>query len=251
VTERVYDGAIRTALGLARVLDFRLEVGGAEHIPATGGAVLASTHVSYFDFMFVGLPAYLRGRVVRFMAKQAVFDNPVSGPLMRAMHHIPVDRSAGTSAFAAARRSLRDGELIGVFPEATISRAFVPRDFKSGAARLALDTGVPLIPMVVWGGQRVWTSGRLPRPRRHVPVVISVDEPIETAGADSATELTDVLRERLIALSEAVQRAYPPPTSAEDAWWQPAYLGGSAPTPDEARSLEHAAIAGRRTKRSG
>jgi 1-acyl-sn-glycerol-3-phosphate acyltransferase len=249
VTERVYDGAIRAALGLVRVLDFRFEVAGAEHIPETGGAVLASTHVSYFDFMFVGLPAYLRGRVVRFMAKQAVFDNPLSGPLMRAMHHIPVDRSAGTSAFAAARRSLRGGELIGVFPEATISRSFVPRDFKSGAARLALDAGVPLIPMVVWGGQRVWTSGRLPRLRRHVPVVISVGDPIETAGAESATALTDVLRERVTSLSEAVQRAYPPPTSAEDSWWQPAYLGGSAPTPAQARSHEHAAIAGRRTRR--
>jgi 1-acyl-sn-glycerol-3-phosphate acyltransferase len=251
VTERVYGGAIRTALGLFRVLDFRFEVVGAEHIPTTGGAVIASTHVSYFDFMFVGLPARFRGRLVRFMAKQAVFDNPVSGPLMRAMHHIPVDRSAGTSAFAAARRALREGELVGVFPEATISRSFVPRDLKSGAARLALDAGVPLIPMVVWGGQRVWTSGRRPRLRRHVPVVISVGEPIETVGAESAIELTGVLRERLITLSEAVQRTYPPPKSGHDGWWQPAYLGGSAPTPEQARSIEHAAIAGRRAKRSG
>jgi 1-acyl-sn-glycerol-3-phosphate acyltransferase len=250
MTERVYDGAIRTALGLFRVLDFRFEVAGAEHIPATGGAVLACTHVSYFDFMFVGMPAYFRGRVVRFMAKQAVFDNPVSGPLMRAMHHIPVDRSAGTSAFAAARRSLREGELVGVFPEATISRSFVPRDLKSGAARLAMDAEVPLIPMVVWGGQRVWTSGRRPVLRRHVPVVISVGEPIETSGAESAVALTGVLRERMTTLSEAVQRVYPPPRSANDGWWQPAYLGGSAPTPEQAKALEHAAIAGRRAKRS-
>jgi 1-acyl-sn-glycerol-3-phosphate acyltransferase len=251
VTERVYDGAIRTALGLFRILDFRFEVAGAEHIPSVGGAVLASTHVSYFDFMFVGLPARFRGRVVRFMAKQAVFDNAVAGPFMRAMHHIPVDRSAGTSAFAAALRSLRNGELVGVFPEATISRSFVPRDLKSGAARLAIDAEVPLIPMVLWGGQRVWTSGRRPRLRRHVPVVISVGEPIETAGADSAVALTGVLRERLTALSEAVQRAYPPPRSAEESWWQPAYLGGSAPTPEQARSLEQTAIVGRRPKRSG
>ena len=82
--------------------------------------------------MFVGLAARDKHRLVRFMAKKSVFDNPVSGPLMRAMHHIPVDRSAGASAYGVAVTALRDGELVGVFPESTISRAFVPRKLKSG-----------------------------------------------------------------------------------------------------------------------
>ena len=80
----VYRPVIQLALGVFRVLGFRFDLRGIDNIPATGGAVLASNHVSYFDFMFVGLPALHRGkRLVRFMAKQSVFENKVSGPLMR------------------------------------------------------------------------------------------------------------------------------------------------------------------------
>ena len=107
MTERVYESVIRTALGLFRVLDFQFEIDGVEHLPDVGGAVLASNHVSYFDFMFVGLAARDKHRLVRFMAKKAVFDNLASGPLMRAMHHIPVDRSAGASAYGVAVTALR------------------------------------------------------------------------------------------------------------------------------------------------
>jgi 1-acyl-sn-glycerol-3-phosphate acyltransferase len=249
VTERVYEWVIRTALGLFRVLDFQFDISGVENLPAVGGAVLASNHVSYFDFMFVGLAAREEKRLVRFMAKKAVFDNRVSGPLMRAMHHIPVDRAAGASAYGVAVSALRDGELVGVFPESTISRAFVPRKLKSGAARMALEADVPLLPVVVWGGQRVWTTGRRPKFRRHVPVIVKIGAQIELSGTETAMELTAVLRERLTKLAEEVQRAYPPPKSIADSWWQPAYLGGQAPTLEEARPIELAAIARRRAKR--
>jgi len=240
---------IRTAIGLFRALDFQFEIEGVEHLPDSGGAVLASNHVSYFDFMFVGYAALPKHRLVRFMAKKAVFDNPVSGPLMRAMHHIPVDRAAGAGAYAEAVRVVRDGELVGVFPESTISRAFVPRTLKSGAARMAMDADVPLLPVVVWGGQRVWTTGHRPRPRRHVPVVVKIGAPIERTGSETAMDLTRVLHERLTKLVEEVQRAYPPPASAADSWWQPAYLGGSAPTLEQARPIELAALARKRAKR--
>jgi 1-acyl-sn-glycerol-3-phosphate acyltransferase len=249
VTERIYEGVIRTALGLFRVLDFRFEISGVENLPDVGGAVLASNHVSYFDFMFVGLAARDKKRLVRFMAKKSVFDNPVSGPLMRAMHHIPVDRAAGTSAYGEAVSALHDGELVGVFPESTISRAFVPRKLKSGAARMALDAQVPLIPVVVWGGQRVWTTGKRPRSRRHVPVVVKIAVPIETDGTETPFALTEVLHERLTKVAEEVQRAYPAPRLGDDAWWQPAYLGGTAPTLEEARPIELAALARKRAKR--
>jgi 1-acyl-sn-glycerol-3-phosphate acyltransferase len=250
VTERVYEAVIRTALGLFRVLDFQFDISGVDQLPDVGGAVLASNHVSYFDFMFVGLAARDRRRLVRFMAKKEVFDNKVSGPLMRAMHHIPVDRTAGASAYDVAVQALRDGELVGVFPESTISRAFVPRKIKSGAARMALEAEVPLLPVVVWGGQRVWTTGRKPKFRRHVPVVVKIGAPIELSGSETALELTSVLHERMTKLAEEVQRAYPPPQSVEDSWWQPAYLGGQAPTLEEAGPIEREAMMRRRAKRN-
>jgi 1-acyl-sn-glycerol-3-phosphate acyltransferase len=244
--EWVYRPVIRVVLALFRLLGFRLTILGAENIPTTGGAVIASNHVSYFDFMFVGLPAHYRGRrLVRFMAKQAVFDNPVSGPLMRGMHHIPVDRAAGAAAYRSAVSALRAGELVGVFPESTISRAFVPRELKSGAARMAIEAGVPLIPVAVWGGHRVWTSGRKPRVRRGVPITIEVAEPMHLPPGASADQVTAELRKVLTSLVEKVQRSYAGPATAGESWWQPAYLGGSAPTLEEAVPIEAAAMQAR------
>lgn len=248
--EWVYRPVIRVVLALFRLLGFRFTILGTENIPASGGAVLASNHVSYFDFMFVGLPAHYRGRrLVRFMAKKSVFDNPVSGPLMRGMHHIPVDRSAGIAAYQAAVDALREGELVGVFPESTISRAFVPRTFKTGAARMAIEAGVPLIPVVVWGGHRVWTTGRKPIVRRGVPIVVEIAPPLELPPEASAAEVTAALHEAMTVLCEKVQRSYPAPEAAADGWWQPAYLGGAAPTLEEAKPIEAAAIAARAARR--
>lgn len=241
----VYPPVIRTALGLFRVFGFRFDLRGVEHIPPAGGAVLASNHVSYFDFMFVGLTGHRRGkRLVRFMAKEAVFRHRVSGPLMRGMHHIPVDRAAGAAAYRHAVAALRRGELVGVFPESTISRSFVPRPMKSGAARMAQEAGVPLIPVVVWGGQRVWTVGRRPTWRRRVPVSIWVDEPMPLVEGETAAQLTERLAQRLRTLVDQVLEDYPV-DSDDDLWWLPAHVGGTAPTPDEAAAAETTSIAGR------
>jgi 1-acyl-sn-glycerol-3-phosphate acyltransferase len=241
----VYPSVIRTVLTLFRVLGFRFDMRGVERIPPTGGAVLASNHVSYFDFMFVGLTGWRRGkRLVRFMAKEAVFHHRVSGPLMRGMHHIPVDRAAGAAAYRHAVAALQRGELVGVFPESTISRSFVPRPLKSGAARMAQEAGVPLIPVVVWGGQRVWTVGRRPIRQRRIPVSIWVDEPMTRIDGETAAELTDRLAERLRGLVDEVLAAYPVPPDG-DLWWLPAHVGGTAPTLDEAAAAERASIAGR------
>jgi 1-acyl-sn-glycerol-3-phosphate acyltransferase len=246
--DRVYPPVIRVALTLFRVLGFRFDLRGVEHIPTRGGAVLASNHVSYFDFMFVGLTGWRRNkRLVRFMAKDAVFRHRVSGPLMRGMHHIPVDRAAGAAAYRHAVKALHSGELVGVFPESTISRSYVPRPLKSGAARMALEAGVPLIPVVVWGGQRVWTVGRRPVLRRSVPVSIWVDQPLPSVEGETSAELTVRLAERLRALVDEVLAAYPD-DGHDGLWWWPAHLGGGAPTPDEALALEQAAIARRAAK---
>src|ERR671939_263809 len=166
--DRPYRFVIRLALIVFRLFGFRFTVRGSEHVPAEGGAIICSNHVSYFDFTFLGLGALPRHRLVRFMAKAGVFDHWFAGRFMRAMRHIPVDRRAGAAAFESAVRALKDGEVVGVFPEATISPSFTVKDLKAGAARMAVESGVPIIPAAVWGGHRVATKGRRVELRRGV-----------------------------------------------------------------------------------
>ncbi len=240
--ELVYPPIIRVCFAGFRALDLKLNVIGADNVPQTGGAVLASTHVSYLDFIFVGLGAQPRKRLVRFMAKKQVFDHPVSGPLMRGMRHIPVDRSAGAGSYDAALDALRRGELVGIFPEATISRSFEVKALKTGAVRLATETGVPLLPVAIWGTQRLWTKGR-PRNfrQRGTPVTISVGEPLTINPGESAHISTQRLKERLTELQRQVQADYPDHgTPGEAPFWLPARLGGSAPTPEQAAALDRA-----------
>src|SRR6201999_299738 len=78
--------------------------------------------------------------------------------LIKHTRTIPVDRNAGAGAYAVAVERLREGELVGVYPEATISRSFELKEFKTGAARMALEAQVPIIPIIVWGAQRAWTK---------------------------------------------------------------------------------------------
>ncbi|MBA0052546.1 1-acyl-sn-glycerol-3-phosphate acyltransferase [Streptomyces sp. AJS327] len=239
MADLVYPPVIGVARTWFKALDLRFDIQGTEHIPRRSGAVLVSNHISYLDFIFTGLAARPAKRLVRFMAKESVFRHRVSGPLMRAMKHIPVDRSQGEHAYAHALKALRSGEIIGVFPEATISRSFTLKDFKSGAARLAQEAKVPLIPMALWGTQRLWTKGhKRDFGRNHVPINIRVGEPMHPEAEEGSDRLTGRLRERMQELLESAQRAYPAaPKSREDAWWLPAHLGGTAPTPAEARAL--------------
>ncbi|MER7890766.1 lysophospholipid acyltransferase family protein [Micromonospora sp. NPDC094482] len=240
--ELVYPPVIATAKTMFRVLDLKISIEGAHHVPRSGGAVLASNHVSYLDFIFCGLGALASRRLVRFMAKQSVFAHKISGPLMRGMRHIPVDRDAGAGSYAAAVDALRRGEVVGVFPEATISRSFTVKDLKSGTTRMAREAAVPVLPVAIWGTQRLWTKGR-PRTltRRHTPVTILIGEPMQPADWPDAAAMTLALRERLTTLVDRAQREYPhAPTGPTDRWWQPAHLGGTAPTPAEALELDRA-----------
>jgi 1-acyl-sn-glycerol-3-phosphate acyltransferase len=236
--ELVYPPVIFACKTLFRVLDLRLDVRGAEHIPANGGAVLACTHVSYLDFIFCGLAGLPAGRKTRFMAKQQIFANRVAGPLMRGMHHIPVDRSAGQASYQEAVAALKAGEVVGVFPEATISQSFTVKAIKTGAVRMAAEAGVPIIPVTVWGSQRLWTKGR-PRnlTQRHVPVLIRAGEPFQPTPQDDPELLTRDLRARMTALLDQAQRDYPD-APGDDPWWLPAHLGGTAPTPEEAAARD-------------
>lgn len=228
---------VQVALSIFRALDLRLDIAGEENVPADEGGVVVLNHIGYLDFALGGIPFWTaRRRLVRFMAKQEVFTHRVSGPLMRAMHHIPVDRSAGAASFRAAVGALRAGELVGVFPEATISRSFCLKEFKSGATRMARSAGVPLIPVTLWGSQRIWTKDHKPsvRAARHVPVSVTVGEPIRPARGDDGTA---ALTEAMTSLLAQTQKRYPDAADA-DPWWLPAHLGGTAPTPERAAELD-------------
>lgn len=138
--ELVYRPVIGLALTVFKAMRWTVLARGIEHVPPTGPAVLATNHVGYLDFVFVGYAARERGRLVRFMAKHEVFAHPVAGPLMRGMKHIPADRyGRADTAVAHSIEALHRGEVIGMFPEGTISRAFVPRAGKTGAARIAME----------------------------------------------------------------------------------------------------------------
>ncbi|WP_058042854.1 lysophospholipid acyltransferase family protein [Streptomyces roseifaciens] len=240
MAELVYPPVIGVARTMFKALDLRFDIQGTEHVPARGGAVLVSNHIGYLDFVFCGLTARPAKRLVRFMAKESVFRHKVSGPLMRAMKHIPVDRAAGMDAYKHALSALRSGEIIGVFPEATISQSFTLKNFKSGAARLAQEAGVPLLPMALWGTQRLWTKGhKRDLGRNHVPITIRVGEPMTADPAEHADTVTDRVRSRVQDLLEAAQRAYPVrPKDANDTWWIPAHLGGTAPAPHAAAAAD-------------
>lgn len=240
MAELVYPPVVLAAKTMFKVLDLKLDVRGTEHIPAEGGAVIACTHVSYLDFLFCGFGAQPAKRLVRFMAKQEVFHNRIAGPLMRGMHHISVDRGAGKASYGDAVDALRAGEIVGVFPEATISRSFTVKKMKTGAVRMAADAGVPLVPMAVWGTQRMWTKGRPKNlTQRHVPVSILSGEPFYPSGADNAEALTKDLRVRLQGLMDKVQADYPDsPEPGSEPWWLPVHLGGSAPTPEQAAEMD-------------
>src|SRR3954471_21219 len=250
--DRPYRLIIRLALIIFRLFRFRFDVRGQEHVPATGGAILCSNHVSFLDFTFLGLAAVPQHRLVRFMAKSAVFTHRVAGPAMRAMQHIPVDRTAGAAAFDSAVRALKDGQVVGVFPEATISTSFTVKDLKAGAARMAVDAGVPILPAAVWGGHRIATKGHDVVLRRGVPVTVLIGEPLVAGPGEKAQSLLRRTKAAMVELLDEAQRSYPAqPAGDDDRWWLPAHLGGSAPTPEEAAARDNAYAAGQavRTKR--
>ena len=213
-----------------KYLGLRFDFKGVHHIPRDGGAILSINHVGYLDFALTGTAALPTGRYVRFMAKKEVFDNKLAGPLMRGMHHISVDRSSGSASFVAALRALRAGEIVGIFPEGTISVSFEIKELKSGAVRLAMAAGVPVIPTIVWGSQRIWTKKVKRNLRREkFPVTVAFGEPLYFDKQSNVEASESVLRETMIEMLHEVQDKYP--DSHQGQRWAPLRLGGSAPAP--------------------
>ncbi|MGZ6825233.1 MAG: lysophospholipid acyltransferase family protein [Mycobacteriales bacterium] len=243
--DRTYRVIVWIGTAFLRLIDVRREVRGVANVPTDGGAVLAITHFSYLDFVLSEWAVFGHNRrYTRFMATAASFKHPVSGPLMRAMGHIPVDRSAGASAYRFAVDALRRGELVGVFPETRVSRSFELLPFKSGAARMAAQSGAPIIPCVVWGSHRIMTRTHKTslRKSRRTPVTIAFGEPIRVGPDDDPAIVTDKLRQVMQDLLTTVQDDYPD-KPAPGAWWVPARRGGGAPTPEQADRLDSALLA--------
>jgi len=200
----------------------RWTIEGQANIPAHGPTILASNHVSYLDPLTLAYLADQRHRRIRFLAKTELFGVTGLGALLRAAHQIPVNRGSVDSAGAlsAATSALGAGECVAVFPEGTISEDLEPMRGKSGTARLAQESGVPIVPVGLWGTHRVLMKGRKPHFAWGVAEVAVVGAPVQI-GADE--HVRDATVRIMDAITECVARAraiYPQrPAPGEDPWW--------------------------------
>ena len=200
-----------------------------EHIPASGPAIVCGNHRSYFDANALTLAIARRGRNARFLGKKEVFDAPVVGQVGRWVGGIRVERGSGSDQpLRAAARALRAGELICIMPQGTIPRgpAFFEPELRGrwGAAQLAAMTAAPVIPLGLWGTEKVWPrSSRLPRfDLVHRPkVTVRAGPPVELFYRDPDEDtkrimsaIVDLLppeaRERRQPSSEELALTYPP-----------------------------------------
>lgn len=252
--ERFYSSFIIPAMKFVlRRQKIMVTVVGAENFPTDGGALLAMNHTGYYDFIFGGVSGYLRGRrLVRFMAKKEVFDVPVVGTVMNQMDHVSVDRARGSGSIDEAVTRITSGQVVGIFPEATISRSFELKEFKTGAARIAALADAPLIPVVLWGSQRIWTKG-LPKNlgRAGIPIRIHMGPPVDTEGTPE--EVTARLKATMQILLDAARTAYDQEHGpfADGEPWRPASMGGSAPTLAQADEIESKERAERQAAKEG
>lgn len=235
--------AYRTAVAAGRLsfraLGLRLHVEGEQNIPTDGPVVLASNHVSFLDFLLVGLAARHSRRYVRFLARHDVWEHRVAGPFMTAMRHVPVDPSAPAAAYLRARSLLDEGEAVAVFPEAGVSTSFTVRAMMPGAVALAAATGAPLLPVAIWGPQRIATAFQPVDLTRGRPVSVQVGTPYDVQRDVDAVGATRQLGQTLQGMLDGLQsRPEHQPVGDSPAPWHPAHLGGSAPTPGAARAFE-------------
>ena len=230
MADLVYPPVVVALKSFWKYLDLKFDFKGEEFVPRKGGAILAMNHISYLDFALVGTAALPANRYVRFMAKKEIFNNKFAGPLMRGMHHISVDRANGSASFVTALRALRSGEIIGIFPEGTISVSFEIKELKTGAVRLAMGAGVPVIPTIIWGSQRIWTKKVKRNLRRNsVPISVIFGEPMYFDKNSVVEAGEKALKAKMESMLKEVQEKYP--DSHEGQRWAPLRLGGTAPAP--------------------
>lgn len=209
----------------------RFDIEGVEeHIPKTGPAIIVANHRSYFDTVAVGLTVVRSGRTVRFLGKKEVFDAPVIGPLARALGGIRVDRGSGSDEpLREATRALQGGDMVVVMPQGTIPRG--PEFFepvltgKTGAARLAATTRAPVIPIGLWGTEKVWPrSSRVPNIANVVNpprIRVRVGPPVALDYAEVRAD-TESIMDAIVDLLPAEAKRRRTPTAEELARTYPA-----------------------------
>jgi 1-acyl-sn-glycerol-3-phosphate acyltransferase len=202
-------------------LDWSIE--GGDRIPERGAAIVASNHISYLDPFTLAWLADRRGRRVRFLAKAELFDKPGLGPALRSVHQIPVKRGAqdAASSLVAAVDALRAVECVTVFPEGTISLDLEPMVGKSGTARLAQESGVPVTPVGLWGTHRIMFKGRKPKYRWGIAQTAVLGEPIAVGPDDDIRDATDRIMSAICACTARARAIYPQrPAPGDDWWWR-------------------------------
>jgi putative phosphoserine phosphatase/1-acylglycerol-3-phosphate O-acyltransferase len=212
----------------------RFDIAGVDHIPATGPAIIVGNHRSYFDPLAIGMVMARAGRPVRFLGKKEVFDAPVVGQITTALGGIRVERGSGSDEpLAAAAAALDAGEVVAIMPQGTIprGRAFFEPELKGrwGAAKLAAMTKAPVIPIGLWGTERVWPrNARTPNVLAigHPPTVRArVGAPVELKYR-SANADTERIMDALVELLPAAARIRHEPTPEELARTLPASYQG-------------------------
>jgi 1-acyl-sn-glycerol-3-phosphate acyltransferase len=195
---------------LLRLLTRQRWIDGTK-IPATGGCVVASNHVSHVDPFTFAHFIYGHGRVVRFLAKAEVFDIPVAGRLIRAAGQIPVYRltTDASKAFKAAVQAVQEGKCVVVYPEGTITRepGLWPMVGKTGAARIALTAGVDVIPVAQWGPQDVLAPyAKRPRLFPRKTITVKAGDPVDLDDLRGQKLTPDVLRQATDRILDAITR---------------------------------------------
>lgn len=167
---------------------FSLEYYGVENVPEQGPVIIAGNHPSYLDPVLIALPIE---RSIRFMAWDRLFSIPLLGNTIRSLGAFPVDitRGKGESAFLEARRVLTSGEALGIFPEGQRSERGPMGDLRRGVARLAIDTGAPIVPVTIGGASRAWPKWRLlPKPAK---IVVRYHEPVRLEESERRSRAED------------------------------------------------------------
>lgn len=196
---------------------------GMEHIPASGGVIIVANHISHFDPLVAAHYVYDAGRWPQFLGKSTLFEVPVLGSFLRAVRQIPVRRGTADAAKAldAARAAIQAGDAMIIYPEGTTTREpdLWPMRGKTGVARLALATGAPVVPLVMWGPERVSDPRtKRVRVRPRTPMTVVAGAPVDLsrwAGAESTAEIlyemTDTIMIRLRDMLAQVRGGTPPP----------------------------------------
>jgi 1-acyl-sn-glycerol-3-phosphate acyltransferase len=202
---------------LAMWFNWRFE--GLEHIPREGAVLVACNHISYLDPLAHGYMLVKAGRRPRYLAKKELFGNPLLRSVLRGTKQIPVERGSGSAApIEAAREALKEGEVVLVYPEATVTSNpdRSPMRGKTGIARLALTEEVPVLPIAVWGSQNVWQRKGVQSLKFGRPIWLKAGPPLDFSQFEGQRDdpltlrkVTDTVMDELARLVTDLRTRYP------------------------------------------